>query len=118
MYKQLQELYIKYSSQGFQILAFPCNQFGGQEPGNNDQIKQFAQEHGITFPIYNKIEVNGKNAHPLFAYLRLAAEGVLGNSIKWNFTKFLCNRQGKPIHRYGPASRPLGFEPDIFQLLQ
>jgi glutathione peroxidase len=119
MYTQLQELYTKHSDKGFVVLAFPCNQFGNQEPGTNDQIKQFVKnEFGITFPVFDKLEVNGPNAHPLFLYLRSQLTGVLGTSVKWNFTKFLCDRKGKPIKRYSPPSKPLSFEEDIVQLLQ
>jgi len=118
MYTQLQELYSKHADKGFVILAFPCNQFGKQEPGSNEQIKLFIKtEFGITFPVFDKIEVNGPNTHPLFLYLRSRLTGVLGTSVKWNFTKFLCDRSGQPVKRYGPPSKPFGFEEDVLQLL-
>jgi len=117
-YEQMQGLYEKYHDRGFEILAFPCNQFGRQEPGKNEEICQFVKsKFRVTFPIFNKINVNGKDAIPLFLYLRSQLTGILGTSIKWNFTKFLCNRQGKPIKRYGPTSKPLAFEDDIVALL-
>jgi len=113
----MQKLYQKHSEKGFEILAFPCNQFGRQEPGSNQQIKEFAASKGATFTIFDKIDVNGKNAHALFLYLRKNLTGTLGSSVKWNFTKFLCDRQGKPIRRYGPRTKPLTFEQDILDLL-
>jgi len=117
MYDQLQQVYAKYNDKGLEILAFPCNQFGKQEPGTNEDIKKFAASKGATFKIFDKIDVNGKNAHPLYLYLRKELKGTLGSLIKWNFTKFLCNRDGKPIKRYSPPSKPLSFEPDILELL-
>jgi len=118
MYEQMQVIYSKYKDQGFEILAFPCNQFGKQEPGTNQQIREFAKSKGATFPIFDKIDVNGKNAHPLFVFLRSRLTGLLGSSIKWNFTKFLCDRTGIPIKRFGPPTKPFSFEEDIRKLLQ
>jgi len=118
MYEQLQQIYARNVDKGFEILAFPCNQFGKQEPGTNEEIKAFAFSKGATFKIFDKIEVNGKNAHPLFLFLRKELKGTLGSSVKWNFTKFLCDRNGKPVKRYGPPSKPLGFENDILELLE
>jgi len=118
MYDQLQKLYAKHADKGFEILAFPCNQFGKQEPGTNAEIKAFAASKGATFKIFDKIEVNGKNAHPLFSFLRKELKGTLGSSVKWNFTKFLCDSNGKPVKRYSPPSKPLGFEDDIVQMLE
>jgi len=118
MYEQMQVLHARYQSQGFEILAFPCNQFGKQEPGTNEQIKKFAASKGATFKIFDKILVNGKETHPLFRYLRASLSGTLGSSVKWNFTKFLCNRQGLPIKRFGPPSKPFSFEEDILKMLQ
>jgi len=118
MYEQMQELYKRHKDKGFQILAFPCNQFGKQEPGTNDEIKQFVKEKfNVQFPVFDKINVNGKDAHPVFIFLRSQLTGVLGSSVKWNFTKFLCNRQGIPVKRYGPPSKPFAFEDDILKLL-
>eukprot|EP01120_Amphizonella_sp_Union-15-10_P013369 TRINITY_DN618_c0_g4_i2.p1 TRINITY_DN618_c0_g4~~TRINITY_DN618_c0_g4_i2.p1 ORF type:complete len:116 (-),score=20.96 TRINITY_DN618_c0_g4_i2:92-439(-) len=112
------QLYKKYKESGLEILAFPCNQFGRQEPGNETQIKKFVTEkYGVTFPMFSKIEVNGKNAHPIFHFLRKKLPGTLGTSIKWNFTKFLCNRDGIPVKRYGPPTKPLEFENDIKAIL-
>jgi glutathione peroxidase-family protein len=118
MYDQMQQLFSKYNEKGFEILAFPCNQFGKQEPGTNEQIKKFAQTKGAMFKLFDKVNVNGKAAHPLFVYLRKELKGTLGSSVKWNFTKFLCNRQGKPVKRYAPNSKPLSFESDIVALLE
>ena len=92
-YNELQDLYEKYENSGFEILAFPCNQFMNQEPGTNEEIANFCTlNFGITFPIFSKIDINGKNAHPLYKYLRKNSTGILGNSIKWNFTKFVIDR--------------------------
>jgi len=113
----MQILYLKYAAQGFEILAFPCNQFGKQEPGTNQQIKEFVASKGATFPIFDKIDVNGKNTHPLFLFLRKELKGTLGSSVKWNFTKFLCDRTGRPVKRFGPPTKPLSFEQDIVELL-
>jgi len=113
-YTQLQELYDRHQNAGFVVLGFPCNQFGRQEPGTNQEIKEFASSnYNVTFPLFSKIEVNGSNAHPLYLFLRSQLTGVLGSSIKWNFTKFLVNRQGKPLKRYGPPTAPLEFEEEI-----
>jgi len=114
----MQQLYAKYADKGFEILAFPCNQFGKQEPGTNEQIKAFAASKGATFRIFDKIEVNGKNTHPLFLFLRKELKGTLGSSVKWNFTKFLCDKTGKPQKRFGPPTKPLSFEQDIVDMLQ
>lgn len=118
MYEQLQEVYSRYKDQGFEVLGFPCNQFGKQEPGTNEQIREFAKGKGATFPIFGKVNVNGKDADPLFVFLRSRLTGLLGSSIKWNFTKFLCNREGLPVKRYAPTAKPLSFEDDIRKLLQ
>jgi len=117
-YTQLQALYEKYQYQGFIVLGFPCNQFGKQEAGTNHEIKDFVKsKHNVTFPMFSKIEVNGSNAHPLFIFLRSKLTGILGSSIKWNFTKFLIDRQGRPVKRFGPPQLPLDFEKDIQELL-
>jgi len=118
MYEQLQQLYEKHKDEGFEVLAFPCNQFGKQEPGSNKDIKEFVASKGAKFTVFDKIEVNGKNAHPLFLYLRKELKGTLGSSVKWNFTKFLCDRQGKPQKRYAPPSKPLNFEDDVVTYLK
>ncbi|CAD5232410.1 unnamed protein product [Bursaphelenchus xylophilus] len=117
-YAQLKELLDKYKSQGLEVAAFPCNQFGRQEPGCNADIKNFVKDNFKFDPdLYDKIDVNGKNAHPLFAYLKENAPGFLFNAIKWNFTKFLVNRKGKVIARYAPTTKPLDMVKDIEKAL-
>jgi len=118
-YKDLQTLYEEFHSRGLEILAFPCNQFGGQEPGTPQQIEDFCStKFGITFPIFQKIDVNGPHTHPLFVYLKTAAPGLLGTeAIKWNFTKFLIGRDGLPVKRYASASSPASISADIQKLL-
>jgi glutathione peroxidase len=118
-YKDLQTLYEEFHSRGLEILAFPCNQFGGQEPGTPQQIEQFCStKYGITFPIFQKTDVNGAHTHPLFVYLKTAAPGLLGTeAIKWNFTKFLIGRDGLPLKRYASASSPASISADIQKLL-
>lgn len=117
-YEGLQELYTKYKSQNFEILAFPCNQFANQEPEDGDSIKNFCTlNYGVTFPLFAKIEVNGANAHPLFKYLKNAKSGFLTSSIKWNFTKFLINRSGIPIARFAPTTSPEKLSNDIEKVL-
>jgi glutathione peroxidase len=118
-YKDLQTLYEEFHSRGLEILAFPCNQFGGQEPGTPQQIEEFCStKFGITFPIFQKIDVNGPHTHPLFVYLKTAAPGLLGTeAIKWNFTKFLIGRDGLPVKRYASASSPASISADIQKLL-
>ncbi len=117
-YKGLQELYSKYSSQGLEILGFPCNQFGEQEPGSSDEIKEFCElNYSVTFPIFEKIDVNGDNAHDLYKYLKSEKSGLITDDIKWNFTKFLVDKNGKPIERYGSVTTPESIETDIIKLL-
>ncbi|XP_065866721.1 probable glutathione peroxidase 2 [Euphorbia lathyris] len=117
-YKELNVLYEKYKSQGFEILAFPCNQFAGQEPGSNEEIQEVAcTMFKAEFPIFDKIDVNGKNTAPLFKYLKSEKGGLFGDSIKWNFTKFLVNKEGKVVERYAPTTAPLKTEKDIQNLL-
>ena len=119
-YAALEELYQKYKDNGFFVLGFPCNQFASQEPGNMDEIKKFCSlTYNVDFPMFSKVEVNGDNAHPLYKFLKQEAPGVLGlKAIKWNFTKFLVNSQGKVVNRYAPATDPLGISCDIEKLLQ
>jgi glutathione peroxidase len=113
-YKGLQELYAKYKDRGFDLLAFPCDQFGHQEPGENDEIKEFCElNYGVEFPLFSKIDVNGDNAHPLYKFLKSAKGGLLGDAIKWNFTKFLVDKQGKVVERYAPMTSPERIAPDI-----
>ena len=107
-YKALEEIYDKYSPQGLLVLGFPCNQFGGQEPGNEQEIKNFCElNFGVKFPLFSKVEVNGPNALPLYDYLKGNAPGILGTKkIKWNFTKFLVGRDGLLIKRFAPTTKP------------
>jgi glutathione peroxidase len=119
-YQGLQSLYDKYASQGFAVLGFPCNQFGQQEPGAAPEIQSFCEtRYGVTFPLFEKIEVNGPQAHPLFKYLTQAVPGILGTeAIKWNFTKFLVDRQGKAIKRYPSLTKPEDLAKEIESLLK
>jgi glutathione peroxidase len=114
-YDGLQKLYSKYRDQGLVILGFPCNQFGAQEPGSNDEIQSFCQMNfGVEFPIFKKIDVNGAHADPLFGWLKKSAPGILGTEmIKWNFTKFLIGRDGQVIDRFAPQTTPLELEKPI-----
>ncbi|KAF2322171.1 hypothetical protein GH714_008138 [Hevea brasiliensis] len=117
-YKELNVLYEKYKNQGFEILAFPCNQFAGQEPGSNEEIQEVAcTMFKAEFPIFDKIEVNGKNTAPLYKYLKSEKGGLFVDAIKWNFTKFLVNKEGKVVERYAPTTSPLKIEKDIQNLL-
>mmetsp|Transcript_6322 Transcript_6322/g.10544 ORF Transcript_6322/g.10544 Transcript_6322/m.10544 type:complete len:127 (-) Transcript_6322:213-593(-) len=115
----MQVLYEKYSPAGFEILAFPCNNFGSQEPGTNAEILAFAQGKGATFPILGKLECeNGGSTHPIYQFLKQdVSGGVLGQALKWNFTKFLCDAEGIPVKRYNPQQSPLSFEADIQAIL-
>ena len=118
-YKGLEDLYMRYRQRDFEVLGFPCNQFGAQEPGEADEIASFCQKnYGVAFPMFAKIEVNGAHAHPLYQHLKKAAPGLLGSEgIKWNFTKFLVNRQGEVIERYASATAPESIAKDIEALL-
>jgi glutathione peroxidase len=118
-YEGLEALNRKYRDEGLVVLGFPCNQFGRQEPACERDIKQFGQEkYGVSFPLFSKVEVNGKGAHPLFQLLKRAAPGLLGTeAIKWNFTKFLVDGQGNVLSRYGSRTTPRSLEPEIERLL-
>ncbi|KOO50778.1 glutathione peroxidase [Priestia koreensis] len=118
-YKELQAVYEQYKEQGLDILGFPCNQFGGQEPGNEGDIEQFCElNYGVTFPMFAKVDVKGNNAHPLFTYLSEKAPGLLGSkAIKWNFTKFLVTKEGDVVKRYAPQTSPADIKKDIEELL-
>ncbi|PHU15735.1 putative phospholipid hydroperoxide glutathione peroxidase [Capsicum chinense] len=117
-YKELNVLYEKYKDQGFEILAFPCNQFLWQEPGTNEEIQQtVCTRFKAEFPVFEKIDVNGDNAAPLYKFLKSEKGGFLGSAVKWNFTKFLVNKEGKVVERYAPKTPPLQFEKDIQNLL-
>lgn len=117
-YEGLESLYEKYKEQGFEVLDFPCNQFGNQAPGNNDEIHSFCQlKYNTTFPLFSKINVNGKEADPLFNYLKKEKGSILGSGIKWNFTKFLVDRHGNVVQRYAPTTEPKDIEKNIKDLL-
>ena len=117
-YRGLEALQQQFSPRGFAVLGFPCNQFGAQEPGDNRQIAEFCEtNYAITFPMFAKIDVNGGNEHPLYKYLKHEKSGLLGPSIKWNFTKFLVDRMGKVVGRYAPTDRPEALKKQIEALL-
>jgi len=118
-YTGLEALQRKYAARGFAVLGFPCDQFGHQEPGNEEEIRNFCKlNYDVTFPMFAKVEVNGDGAHPLFVQLKSAAKGVLGTEgIKWNFTKFLIDREGQVVRRYAPTDKPESLERDIEALL-
>ena len=117
-YRGLQELHQALSPRGFAVLGFPCNQFGAQEPGDAKQIGEFCtSNYAITFPMFAKIDVNGASAHPLYNYLKSSKSGLLGPSIKWNFTKFLVDRSGEVVARHAPTARPEGLRKEIEALL-
>jgi glutathione peroxidase len=117
-YKGLEALHQDLAPRGFAVLGFPCNQFGGQEPGDAAAIAQFcSSNYAITFPMFAKVDVNGDNAHPLFKYLKNQKAGLLGPSIKWNFTKFLVDRSGKVVARHAPTARPESLTREIEVLL-
>nr|WP_306819105.1 glutathione peroxidase [Leptospira sp. id769339] len=117
-YKGLQEMYDKYKGKGLEILGFPCDQFGHQEPGSDAEIQSFCQVNfGVNFPLFKKIEVNGDGTHPVYQYLKKQAPGLLGKSIKWNFTKFLIDKQGNVIKRFAPMTPPEKLDKQIEELL-
>lgn len=117
-FKELEELYQTYHSKGLEILGFPCNQFAKQDSGSNEEIHEFCQlNYGVSFNMFEKIDVNGKDAHPLYKYLKDEAKGLLSKDIKWNFTKFLIDRNGNVIKRYAPTVSPLKIKTDIEKLL-
>jgi glutathione peroxidase len=118
-YEGLEKLQEDFHTKGFDVLAFPCNQFGGQEPGSNEEIVEFCTTRfSATFPIFAKIDVNGADTHPLYSWLKNQAKGLMGTErIKWNFTKFLINRDGKVVKRYGSQAKPAAIAKDIAELL-
>ena len=118
-YDGLEELYQQFKDNDFEVLGFPCNQFGAQEPGNADEIAEFCKVNfGVTFPLMQKIDVNGPDASPLYDWMKSEKKGLMGSkSIKWNFTKFLINRDGEVVKRYGPQDAPAGIAKDIQKLL-
>lgn len=115
----LEELYEKYRDSGLEVLGFPCNQFGSQDPGSNEEIQEFCQlNYGVSFPMMGKIEVNGSGTDPLYKHLKKQAKGLAGSErIKWNFTKFLVDREGNVVKRYAPQTKPSQLEADIEALL-
>ncbi|MEG6548118.1 glutathione peroxidase [Acinetobacter bereziniae] len=114
----LEKLYEKYKDQGLEVLGFSCNQFGGQDPGTNEQIGSYCQRnYGVSFPMFAKVNVKGPEAHVIFRYLTNNSKGILGNGIKWNFTKFLINKKGEVINRYAPTTKPEDIEQDIEKAL-
>lgn len=115
-YTQLNELYGKYYEKGLRILAFPCNQFGGQEPGTLKEILLFTKEKQVKFDLFEKIEVNGETAHPLWKFLKKSQGGIMGDFIKWNFSKFIIDRDGVPVERFGPNTSPLEMVPYLEKL--
>ena len=118
-YKGLEALYKKFHAKGFEVLGFPCNQFGAQEPGNEADIESFCEvNYGVTFPLFAKVDVNGDEAAPVYKFLKKAKPGLLNTeAIKWNFTKFLVDRNGNVVERYAPNAEPASLEPDIEKLL-
>lgn len=118
-YEGLEALYRTYAPKGFAVLGFPCNQFGAQEPGDAGEIAQFCSlTYDVTFPLFDKIEVNGAGAHPLYEFLKREQKGILGTEpIKWNFTKFLIDREGQVVGRFAPTTKPSEITPEIERLL-
>ena len=117
-YEGLEALYQQYKDQGLVILGFPCNQFGNQEAGNSEEIQEFCQlNYGVSFPMFEKIEVNGKNAHPIFEYLKSELKGFPTSSVKWNFTKFVIDKNGVPVKRFAPTTKPEKMEGYIKEIL-
>ncbi|WP_313597320.1 glutathione peroxidase [Psychrobacter sanguinis] len=117
-FEGLEKLHQQYKDQGLVVIGFPCNQFGSQDPGSNDEIGAFCQKnYGVDFLMMEKIDVNGNNEHPLYTWLKKQEGGFLTDGIKWNFTKFLVNRQGEVVERYAPTTKPESIEADIVKLL-
>jgi glutathione peroxidase len=117
-FEGLEQLFEKYADEGFVVLGFPCNQFGGQEPGDAEEIGAFCQRnYGVSFPMFDKVDVNGSDAHPLWEWLKSEKGGLLGGAIKWNFTKFLVGRDGSVLQRYGSTTDPADIASDIEKAL-
>jgi glutathione peroxidase len=117
-FEGLQKLYDEYNEKGLEILGFPCNQFGGQDPGSDEEISEFcSMNYGVTFPMFSKVDVKGDQAHPLFRYLTEETKGILGDQIKWNFTKFLVDPDGKVVNRFSPQTKPENIAEDIEKVL-
>ncbi|XP_047967069.1 probable phospholipid hydroperoxide glutathione peroxidase [Salvia hispanica] len=118
-YTELTQLYQKYKDQGLEILAFPCNQFGSQEPGTNEEIQEFVcTRFKAEYPVFDKVDVNGSNAAPIYKFLKSAKGSMFGDGIKWNFAKFLVDKDGQVVDRYAPTTSPLSIEKDIKKLLE
>jgi glutathione peroxidase len=117
-FEGLEQLYQQHREEGLVILGFPCNQFGGQEPETNENMQQYCKlNFGVSFPLFEKIEVNGSNTHPIFKMLKRRLRGFFGSRIKWNFTKFLVDASGRPVRRFSPVTKPAAIEPFIRKLL-
>jgi len=117
-YEALEALYQKHKAEGLEVLGFPCDQFGHQEPGDDAQIAEYCRlNHGVTFPLSTKVEVNGRDTHPVFAFVKDRTGGLLGSAVKWNFTKFLVAPDGQTVRRYAPSADPATIAPDIEELL-
>ena len=117
-YEGLEALYRKHKDEGLVVLGFPCNQFGNQEPGGKKEIEEGCLiNYGVSFPMFDKVDVNGDNAHPVFKYLKSELGSILGSRIKWNFTKFLIDANGKPVKRFAPITKPEKLEPYVEKLL-
>ena len=117
-YEGLETLYRRHKDEGLVVLGFPCNQFGNQEPGGKEEIEEGCLlNYGVSFPVFDKVDVNGPNAHPVFKYLKSELGSILGSRIKWNFTKFLIDASGKPVKRFAPITKPEKLEPYIAKLL-
>jgi glutathione peroxidase len=117
-FKELEDLYEEYKDQGFEVLGFPCNQFMNQDPAGNGEINSFCQlNYGVTFTMFEKIDVNGKDAHPIYKFLRSQEKGLLSDKVKWNFTKFLVDSEGNVFKRYAPTTAPMSIKEDIEGLL-
>lgn len=115
---ELEQMYKDYKDKGFEILGFPCNQFANQDPGSNKEISDFCLiNYGVTFTMFEKIDVNGENTHPIYKYLKSNAKGIFGNEIKWNFTKFLIDSEGNVVDRFAPTTNPKKIRKDIEKLL-
>ncbi|RII35807.1 glutathione peroxidase [Clostridium chromiireducens] len=118
-FKELEELYKDYKDKGLEIIGFPCNQFASQDPGDNKEISEFCLiNYGVSFTMFEKIDVNGENAHPLYKYLKNEAKGILNKEIKWNFSKFLIDSEGNVVKRYAPITKPSKLRGDIEKLLK
>lgn len=117
-YEGLENLYKKYKDKGLVILGFPCNQFGQQEKGTAEEISEFCEiNYGVSFPMFDKVEVNGTNAHPIFKYLKSKLRGIFGSDIKWNFTKFIIDKNGNPVKRFAPTTKPEKMESYLQKIL-